>query len=662
MSSVNNTFAERVAQLLALPVELRIAALGDALLGCSSDEAGALAPALLELAATTLFEPPTWAVRLFRGIPLDRLITAHANARADRALASVAAAYTILPPDLRQVALAIGAGRWSGVCGPIVTHPLACARRSLAVLARDAGDANLAPCLPTLLLDADRGVVQEAERTLVVLAVAASEGAQTAAGVPSLPEGDDTVCGAVAEAVSAYSEHRRRGALIAGVALASRRMMHRARRGVATPGAARLAQLLDSPSPELRAGLASVVASSRLPQATARAVEWAGRAPFAEAAQRRFVGDGPHPAPLGEAAHLLTHPARVRACGRARRGRERPGEPPDRAASVSDLSPAQRRGLCRAAYAGALPDPGRILALMMADAQATVRHAAARAAEADLLRDFCLDPDERVATSALLRLEAKRALSHAGARWVALLARSPHPRVRAVALANSAHVADRRTLLADPAATRDAVLRDLVHHDAAVQASALTRARRWGLAPDLIEPLAQLAAEPVGSDPARERVVASAIAALGEAGTPEAMRHAARGLSAPQPRIRANALDAVTRRGRTLWDRAVLAELKSDPHHRVRGAALRAIFAGGEDQQRSDLMRMLADDRPEHRLAAVWVASRTPASAGWDGLSAVIAGLAQGDPDPRVRRRADTVRLRFLARGRGPMLSQEAAV
>jgi len=210
---------------------------------------------------------------------------------------------------------------------------------------------------------------------------------------------------------------------------------------------------------------------------------------------------------------------------------------------------------------------------------------------------------------------------------------------------------------------------------------------------DVEEPLLQLAIRTWATD---ARIAATAVALLGHVASPTAQRVLTSCLAHSDARVRANAVDALARHcpsqpssqlspapsppppNQSLPRPSIpitshplaapLAQLKADPHHRVRASAIRACvlgaFADARDMTtepkhqllaraalswREDLRAMLAADAPQHRLAGVWLASRTlpmfthapdPVRAAHAELSQRILELANFDDDPRVRRRA----------------------
>lgn len=323
------------------------------------------------------------------------------------------------------------------------------------------------------------------------------------------------------------------------------------------------------------------------------------------------------------------------------------------------------------------------------------------------LAHYCFDQDPYVARSAMLRWSTAgmglrgRAEPGERARIARVLARSPHPAVRRLAeqelpretpwMAHSPAsrasawrlaVRERDTLLghvrrrvkqARPAEGNAQNSPGGVDE----QVSAILVARRLGLARVIAMDLAELL-EPATHAATSGRVAATAAAALGDVDDAVSRGVLRRALAHPDPRVRANAVeaigvqrmaveDATTGRDR---DYGSLIELKADPHHRVRANAIRALLqlppACPKERRaakRADgvlegkpriyepvavdaLSAMLCDERAGHRLAGVWLAGRVLASGqqrlgpSWSGLNARLAEIGAHDTDPRVRERA----------------------
>jgi HEAT repeat protein len=240
-------------------------------------------------------------------------------------------------------------------------------------------------------------------------------------------------------------------------------------------------------------------------------------------------------------------------------------------------------------------------------------------------------------------------------RTLSLLARSPHETVRAWAAQDldlapdpaattiAGRLAARRLLAQDRRAFLETLRAALTNEDQAPQA--LAQVRALGLAAELEPELLDLARP--GRSP---RLLATAIAALGEARRESAVAAAAPLLEHGNDRVRANAVETIGHAGPAANLHAII-ELKADPHHRVRANATRAEFLAAiaarspEPDLHQELTRMLTDTRAMHRLAGLWLAGRTlplklRAGEVKPELAARIAEAARVDDDPRVRVRA----------------------
>lgn len=114
-------------------------------------------------------------------------------------------------------------------------------------------------------------------------------------------------------------------------------------------------------------------------------------------------------------------------------------------------------------------------------------------------------------------------------------------------------------------------------------------------------------------------------------------------LGDPDARIRANAVEALSMlRGRTIR----LDRFAADDTPRVRANAIRhGASVSQESEDRDDLVSMLEDDRPDHRLSALWVVSRVRPIE----VAERIAAIARDDRDALVRQRAKGCAIRLLS-------------
>lgn len=322
--------------------------------------------------------------------------------------------------------------------------------------------------------------------------------------------------------------------------------------------------------------------------------------------------------------------------------------------------------------------------------------------------DYCLDERACIARSALLRWSGAglgvrgRAEPGERARLSRLLTRSPHASVRALAWQDvSRETPWRPGSAASRCAAWRLALRERDHFLGRLRAlvregldrSGADGSGRWGRAgggsPDAIAAigvarrldLCRLITPELAElvDPGRAaapRVAATAAAALGDVGDAVSRGALRRALEHPDARVRANAVEAMGSQRLTVEDATtgrdrdygVLVELRGDPHHRVRANAIRALLrlppaCPRERRARRGsvvveaarmyepaaveaLTRMLADGRPEHRLAGAWLAGRvlpggrSRVGEAWAGLSTRIVEMGTADPEGAVRARA----------------------
>jgi hypothetical protein len=246
------------------------------------------------------------------------------------------------------------------------------------------------------------------------------------------------------------------------------------------------------------------------------------------------------------------------------------------------------------------------------------------------------------------------------------LARSPHAPVRRIALTEPASrawlsPAGRTRALAARRTEPDRLAGEL--RDAASAAGetrsrvdAIRLARRLRLLAGWEETLAGLIEAP----PKEARVSATAASAIADLPGPYPADLLERALVHPDPRVRANAVEAMDALARRHADERPgidrrLVEHKADNEHRARANALRALARGpGPESAGGDLARMLSDDRPTHRLAGVWLAERLLCGGGvadeaWQEMARRIAGLARHEVDAHIRARAKRCSRRLLA-------------
>jgi hypothetical protein len=604
----------------------------------------------------------------------------------------------------------------------------------VAAAAAEAGDPASALAHATLLRADDPRVVLAAAAGLGRAALSAIDPALraelpksltdelTAAAGPAAPAclGDPAARSLLTEAVVAgvrsASDHRRREVLLAALILAADETLG--------TGSTKLIRMLlaDATAPGARE-LASAL--RRCPAPVLRACAWrwldgtVAEGPLIDRLGQAHT-DGDHAAWL-DLAHLALRPVR------AQRARQLCADPRTaraclpQARALTSLQPGARLGFVRTIDLLARTDAARRehLTPLLADPEPRVRLAAAAASPAEDLPDWCFDADPAVARSATLRWAGvgtamRRPDTPAAAarsRTLTALTRSPHGPVRVIAGEALAAMSPwkrvdatsamlfRRWQAADADAALNALTARMTGGSAAERVQAIALATRCELTADFAEVLVASARLTAASMAGGERVAATAVKALARVRTASAERAIDAAAAHADPRVRANAVEALAMRPRAARgvDRdTVLIEFKGDDAHRARANAIRAMLLGdaggignggggggawtagvGEIKPRrvyepaavEELERLLTDDRAEHRLAGVWLAERTLCAGGadrlgpaFDGLTRRVARLAKDDADERVRRRGVRCASRLLTELRGDDTERRAVV
>lgn len=406
-----------------------------------------------------------------------------------------------------------------------------------------------------------------------------------------------------------WRDHRAPAALVA-VAIGADR---------AGPALRELVLQGDAPVAHALRGVAASVGDPICEQSLLR---WLGAGPRGSSAARWLATHAAagRAAPILTAAHLYRSPTR-----RARLRSVDRGFAAGRALVAAAASLPLRARLCLPdLVSGLLLSPGGRAALLDrldGDPVPTVRFRAAEVRPAVLRQQTGTPRPEDPAwlTRARVHLATPGALG-------------PSRRAATPAIAWHSGPMDRRLL-------SEAAPRLLRSDDPEVLVDALTRLRRARI----VEPVAGEVAALVES--ASPWVAASAISALGSLPSPPA-RPLALALRHENPRVRANALDAMAGR-RTLA--RILRPYLDERHNRVRAAAIRALLRLGSPEAHPALGEMLVDDHPLHRVSAIWAAR---AGRAFPVLSRLDA-MAMGDPLSAVRDRA-AMAARYLRASTGP--------
>lgn len=619
--------------------------------------------------------PLGFFTRVQRWFRLDRAFDA------DAALVELARGWLGVPPLARDAAIALGSGRWHTVAH-VLTDSRPPVLRGLALLAAEAADARCIAWPLAAARSADPQVADAARWSLFTLALLAR---------PLAPLERDTWL-AAAQRDETWRRLLSRGFArgLAGDAHSVHTAILRALQDPAACEAAAEAALLALPRaahtafPSLpdhvQRALAAAIKSLRAPFVRVRALELlaSARGPLASACILRLArshGLTDHHMVL-ERACLAMRPARVmslhRVIVRGARRTTRAGATLDltatalpNAGEVAALSLDAARSLPRwsANINADAPTRERALEPYLNHRDDAARFAAAFHGPTRLARDFIFDADPRIARHAFLRTAATARDS--APVDVSAAVRSPHAHVASLAAAHAARhaaaftpspggrLAALRWYITDRESCSKTLRWMLMQSSPADAGRAITVIRRIAAVDAFLSELRERA----GMNPADQsalHIASAACAALGDSRDPAAASAVKPLFTHPDARVRANAVEAaahLARRG-VLPLPAEILELKTDQHHRIRANALReSLHATVEPRMQiavaDDLASMLSDDRPLHRLAGLWLASRTLVGptrsilrARWTEMSNRISTLASSDTDPRVRTRA----------------------
>ncbi len=708
-------FPERIQDLRRLPRRACIRALSDTLVVASTEEREALAVELIELAIGPS-EPTGGGGPIATLIAPIRGLTRRLRERAtEPARLELVRRWGLLSTQGKETALAIGRGRWDRAIESLVGAESVDDRLAVAQMVSDLGQPDNVGALAVLINDGDESVSKAAEAGLVRVAGRIA-GIRVIEGRSSILGRDLSETGAVIpesaklaferdllRAIAGVSTHHRRGVLLAAlIALGEPRL------GQADDESRPLVAWLSNRDDPSHLALRAVLRRAREPMVRARAWHWLARESIAAAALDRLARAETveeHEVVLKH-GHLAAHPSRrhrlnmikvrprvtTRESGLDRAGNAAsPGlelvrwpsaGPVPSATMVRALSVQARRNLPR--WVGGLrmdaASRQRAIDPLLSDSCVQVRYAAVRVASVRALDDYCFDRDGRVAATAVLRasnvgeadIQRDPGMSVSLARR---LKRHPSPRVRALAtqeserldpwgISSASRVCARRLLHADRESMLAQMHKRITSGHAQCRVQAILLCRLLGLAQTLEVELQMCLLDQNTWSEDDLRVAATAVTALGEAGTSSARRLVEGSLTHAGNRVRANAVEALARCTQASRDLAVqqpetyahMIELKSDANHRVRANAIRALLtppacteAGRiyEPAAVDGLVSMLSDERRMHRVAGLWLTGKMILSGGTAGiasdLSSVVsrvADLAGSDDDPDVRARA----------------------
>ena len=555
--------------------------------------------------------------------------------------------WTRLSRQIKPTLLSTKRSTWRQAIDRAASSPEPGARAGAARVIADLRAFDLSPVLLRLIADADADVARVADLSLLRMASDLTAASGKAGRVD--PDERWLFERVVADGVRDSATHRRRGVILAGVLLLDDAAIARAKaHGHSTsPLHAALAEGTESSQMMLRA----VVRKSKEPIVRARALSWLAAGPATAAALDRLnvahsLAD--HEAVLTR-AHLLARPSRARRLSMIRLQARRspdvthveqnetdltwparaPVPPPQ---IVGRLSHDARIGMARWCAVLGMTAAERTAAFsdLLADEDPAVRLGVIGAAPRRLIGDLCFDAHPSVAASAIRHwsLVGDRAVRPDDARLVRRLARSPHRHVRQIAQSEieridpwnprktSSRLAARRMLERDREEFIAGLRGRAGEGDAATRIDAMMLAARLDLAGAIEVELLSAASGSPGAIDDEHRVAATAVSTLARVDTSAAREAIAVCLDHRVDRVRANAVEAIARTpALPLAER--LAELKTDPNHRVRANALHHILRGdGTRQSLTDpaaaqnVADMLADQRPMHRVAGLWLTER----------------------------------------------------
>lgn len=620
---------------------------------------------------------------------LSEMVETHAGARA---MSVVAGVWTRLEPKHRARVVAVGHGVWPEACAITAIDPDPSARASVATLIGTLCEPRALGMLKRLLGDCDPLVAEAAG--LAVMAIAdrtTQEPFLDSAGRTGVRE-------AVAEGVRAFDRHRRRETLGALLRLCATPVWLKGCRS-------HLQGLIDDGDHPAHMVLRGML--RRGDALATREAAWSCMSvePWRSACIDRLglSTDGEGVARVLERGHLLANPARVAALARVRDSVRR-GRSPGLDIDALTLEKLPRRA---AAYSPRWlscihdTDLTQRLEPLLAHESSEVRMAGMLAMTATpgsaggAASDFAFDAEARIASSALMRASTPSARAAVAPqhllRTAHTLRRSEHAAVRNIAtdlasaldpLSNSgqSRLTARRLLQADPnalvSAVQEAVRRGPL--DRRLTAIALARRLQIGarIELELLSIIHRSAVHVDGVEalsPERRELLHSAAAAvtlLAELSSPAAQHAVHRCLRHADPRVRANALDAMARVARRSGSivggagmlASAMVEFKSDEHHRVRAAAVRAgvlaAIAGGDQRPAEnvsgDVAAMLTDGRAMHRISGLWLAERIAGMGGapeqlGQTIASAVAEIVRSEPDIHVRTRARQTGERLMA-------------
>ena len=159
---------------------------------------------------------------------------------------------------------------------------------------------------------------------------------------------------------------------------------------------------------------------------------------------------------------------------------------------------------------------------------------------------------------------------------------------------------------------------------------AMQMAQELGVAEALRETLVQLSAD------ANPRLRSKAVGVLGEVASVPAEVLVDRLVNDADARVRANTIEALEAKGDRQFVPVLARKARDAGTARERANAVKALHTMKVSTASGQLMLMLRDERPDHRISALWALRQI----GWWQLLGEVGRLAKGDNNLKVRRYA----------------------
>jgi HEAT repeat protein len=314
------------------------------------------------------------------------------------------------------------------------------------------------------------------------------------------------------------------------------------------------------------------------------------------------------------------------------------------ASGVHDVVQDERILKVRSLLGGYLPGRLRLLRLAMRRP---------RASSVGLLRSFLADPDERLARLAAREIVRRRPPDYENI-LIQAMASSPESVRRIIArsvgqvgfenfwerfdrMDKSTRRSAGRAMLKVLPDGMQRLERKLRAGSVEQRMKAVTMAQELGVADALANVLMQVCAD------ANPKLRSKAVGLLAEVQTvtPDAVLEKA--LNDVDPRVRANAVEVLENKHRVDFVPLLTKRARSS-NSRERANAIKAMHRMRVETASSQLVNMMQDERPDHRISALWAMKQI----GFWQMLREVAGLAKDDPNMRVRRYAAAI-LKSLA-------------